>query len=359
MSGWFLVDWKSPERTLVGTLTDVHNSGDFPPTQDHDSNLMIVPNADESNQALLKNRLGRPNDGGVIECEVNVVRNDHIDGPDTFENWVSSLIGLEVTAKGVFVEDEGHDNKTELHPLDIIVAQVDGSILPGDWITKVAQQHGLQVGSGLFAYRFGAAADNRKGGGFLGTPLAQWTRPTSVTLPLPPQPADPNFWATAELQIGFTLNATAEVSTKVDPSGGGVATLAVTCLGKDYGGPGFVIGEVVTYWSAGRQLALSAFELDFGTLGVGEASNRTLVVRNTGTQAVQVTILSDAPWDSAFSWNAVGPVSLDIGQALDVDIAFSPVHAGTHRGVLTVTSDTPGSPQRVSLRGKCHGGTPQ
>jgi hypothetical protein len=41
------------------------------------------------------------------------------------------------------------------------------------------QQHGLEVGSGLFAYRFGSAADNRKGGGFLGIPLAQWTRPTS------------------------------------------------------------------------------------------------------------------------------------------------------------------------------------
>jgi hypothetical protein len=149
------------------------------------------------------------------------------------------------------------------------------------------------------------------------------------------------------------------VSTKVEPSGGGVATLAVTCVGKDYGGPGFVIGEVVTYWSAGRQLALSAFELDFGTLGVGEVSSRTLVVRNTGTQAVQVTILSDAPSSSAFSWNAVGPVSLDISQALDVHIDFSPAHTGTEHRVLTVTSDTPGSPQRVSLRGKCQGGTPQ
>jgi hypothetical protein len=359
MSGWFLIDWKSPERTLVGTLTDVHNAGDFPPGQDHDSNLIIIPNADEPNQALLKNRSGRSNDGGGVECEVNLIRNDQINGPDTFENWVSSLIGLEVTAKGVFVEDEGHNNKTELHPLDIIVAQVDGSILPSDWITKVAQQHGLQVGSGLFAYRFGAAADNRKSSVFLGTPLAQWTRPTGVTLALPPPPADGGFFAAAELQIGFALQATAEVSTKVDPSGAGVATLAVTCLGKNYDGPGFVIGEVVTYWSAGRQLALSAFELDFGTLGVGEASIRTLVVRNTGTQAVQVTVPSDAPSSSAFSWNAVGPVSLDIGQALDIQIDFSPLHTGTHHGVLTVTSDTPGSPQRVSLRGKCHGGTPQ
>jgi len=358
VSGWFLIDWKSPERTLVGTLTDVHNSGDFPPTQDHDSLLIIVPNADEPNQALLKNRRGRPNDGGVIECEVNVVRNDQVDGPETFENWVSSLIGSEVTAKGVFVEDEGHNDKTELHPLDIIVAQVDGSILPGDWITRVAQQHGLEVGTGLFAYRFGAAADNRKGGGFLGTALAQWTRPTSVRLALPPQPASGGTPA-AELQIGFALNASAEVSTKVDAStGAGVATVAVTCLGKDYGGPGFVIGEAVAYWSADRQLALSAFDLDFGTLGVGESSTRTLIVRNTGIQAVQVTIPSDAPWDSPFSWNAVGPVSLDIGQELTIGISFSPLHAGTHHGRLTVTSDTPASPQEVSLHGKSHGGTP-
>jgi hypothetical protein len=347
---------------LVGNLTDVHNSGTFPPGQDGDTNVTIVPRADEANQALLRNRRGRPNDGGVIECEVHLYRDDHIDGPRIYEDWVGSLIGVEVTAKGVFVEDEGHDDKTELHPLDILYGQVGQSRLPGDWIGQLAQRRGLQVGVSLFAYRFAAAADDRKHGAFLGTPLAQWTRPTSVTLAVPPRPGGDSQFPAAEVQIGFQLNATTEVSTLVDAAGAGVANLTVTCLGKNYsdgGVPGFVIGEVATYWSPGRQLALSDLDLDFGTRDVGQVSQRTLVVRNVGVEPVQVTIPADSPSTSAFDWNGFGPTSLDVGQEVAVQIDFSPLTVGTHRGHVTVTSDTQASPQQVTLHGRCSGGPPQ
>src|SRR5581483_11880215 len=69
-------------------------------------------------------------DHSQIECEINVPS----DGRDQYEAWVRSMIGLSVTAQGVYVDDTGERDKSELHPLDIVVAEVDAPQVPGNWI---------------------------------------------------------------------------------------------------------------------------------------------------------------------------------------------------------------------------------
>jgi hypothetical protein len=99
------------------------------------------------------------------------------------------------------------------------------------------------------------------------------------------------------LQVALDLNAIAEVWTGVDPAGGDVVTLAVTCEGKAYapgGWPGLVLGEAVTYWSGDRQLVFSALALDFGLLGIGGGSSRHLLVSNPGPDPVDLTVPSDS-----------------------------------------------------------------
>jgi len=120
-SKWYLRDWLSPQRTVVGTLENVHNSGGpigLHPG-DSDTNVLITPN----DPAILANRLGGPNTAVAnhtqIECEVNVTS----EGRDQFENWLKTMLGRNVTAQGVYVDDTDHDNKSELHPLDIVVAR--------------------------------------------------------------------------------------------------------------------------------------------------------------------------------------------------------------------------------------------
>src|SRR6476620_7073964 len=134
-SKWFLDDWEAPQRILIGALTDVHRSD-----SDDDSCLIVSPDPDL--QALLVNRLGQTNDGGLLECEVNVGsawRN-------SWEDWARSLVGSTITAQGVWVDDIEHASKTELHPLDVIYAAVVVSGLTDDWIGALAVAQELTVG---------------------------------------------------------------------------------------------------------------------------------------------------------------------------------------------------------------------
>jgi hypothetical protein len=75
------------------------------------------------------------------------------------------MINSTVTATGVYVDDDGHPPaRTELHPVDLVIGPVTRSLISGDdWIAKRAADSGVRVGASLFAYRYAAASDTRKG----------------------------------------------------------------------------------------------------------------------------------------------------------------------------------------------------
>jgi Abnormal spindle-like microcephaly-assoc'd, ASPM-SPD-2-Hydin len=347
MSGWFVRDENSPVRTMVGTLTDVYNA------DDGDTNLVIVPNADSA--PLLANRHGMDNITGTIECEINVTEDGN--GRSSYESWVASMVGMEVTAQGVYVDDTGHEDKTELHPTDILVVRVDRSAQPQDWIGELAAQHGLQVGGGLFAYRYAAASDDRDDGLNGGwPPFSRQTRVTTVKLPFPIRPVgavSPEI----EARSAEARNAASHIDLDVtgDPAS---ATLVVTVKADGHGGPGFDLAEVALYWVGSRVVEVSPSSLGFGLIGIGESVVRRFTVINVGSAPATITV-PGSTFPGAFGWSDVPTTTLAPGGSFVVTVEFSPLAAGVHTGTVSVISDAAGSPHRVRLDGRARAGTPQ
>jgi hypothetical protein len=259
------------------------------------------------------------------------------------------MIGHEITAIGVYVDDTGHDDKTEIHPMDLIVTRIDVSALPQDWIGDVARQHGLQVGAGLLAYRYAAASDDRGGVFFESPPLAKQTRSTSITLPFPARQAGA-ISPQVEVRGGGARNAASHIDVEVV---GDVASadLVVTVKAVDSGGPGFDLGEVALYWAGSRQLKVSPSALTFGTIDVGNVVVRRFAVSNTGSEPVTLTI-PGSPFPGAFGWNDVPATTLPAGGSFEVVVDYSPATAGHHTGAVSVASDAEGNPHVVTLDGR-------
>jgi hypothetical protein len=344
MSGWALRDASNPVRTVVGTLIDVHNSD-----SDGDTDMLVVPDA--ASVPLLRNRHGARNAVYAVGCEVNVTEDG--DARRRFERWVSSMIGPpDVTVMGVYVDDTGHDDKTEIHPMDLILAPVAGSALPNDWIGDLARQNALQVGVGLLAFRYAAASDDRSGET---PPLAKQTRTTSVTLPFPVRPAgatDPQI----EVRSAGARNAGSHIDTTVAGDTAS-AELVVTVKSGDDGGPGFDLAEIALYWSASRALEMSPGSLDFGVIGIGQDRIKTFTVTSIGSAPATVTV-PDGTSLSSFSWTVVPPTVLPPGVSLSVSVEFSPGEAGRFTGTVSVLSDAGEGPHLVRLKGRA-GGNPQ
>jgi len=354
MGKWVVEDSLAPERRVVGTMSDVHISNDgF--TDDDDTDFELEPRPEEEFQALLKNRKGKVNENGKLECEIHVSderRDQHL-------AWVRSLSGTEVTAHGVWVDDTGHDDKTELHPLDVVFGPVVASIMPGDWIGALATERGLVIGATMLAFRFAAASDNR--GNLFNRakpPLSRQTRPTTFKPPFPPRPGG-NSVARSEQRIALVEHASIESADPVDENGTMVQPVTVTCLDRDHGGPGILLGELVTYWAApgAPSISVDRVDIDFGKIGVGESVTRHVTIANNG-QADLAVIIAGSRFSSSFNWADVNTI-ISPGGSFQLTIDFSPLAAGKPRDTVIVESNAPGSPPRVALHGEAHGGTPQ
>jgi HYDIN/CFA65/VesB-like, Ig-like domain len=359
MGKWFLRDWRSPQRVLVGKLNDVHDSSGILDGGDNDTNLEIVPRGDFA--GLLENRHNQPNkakDGQppVIECEVNVGS----DWRSQYEFFVNSLVDREVTAQGVFVDDDGHDSKTELHPMDVIFARVDDSQLPGDWIGALAARRGLVLNQSLFVTRFAAASDDREGVVLSGPPLASWDRPTTITLPLPPVPPGTGWVPDFSLQIMRQEKATVDTAVVGDKGSDSQAIqLTITCQGRDYGGPGVVMGEIGTFWTSqtAPAIQISPTRIPFGKVTVKDVADRTVTITNTGQADLVITIASPGQ-HAVFTWEPVSGQAIAPGTSATVDVQFAPPGVGPAQGQLRVDSNAAGSPHIVTLEGTGVKGSP-
>jgi hypothetical protein len=115
--GWWVID---DSRTLAGTVQSHHYSGGNGITSDYDTNLQVVPLPEYSGMAV--NRLGTPNPGGIIKCEIHVARG--VPNTEVENQLFEPLVGRLVTMGGVFVEDLSHGLWTEIHPIDYVLADM-------------------------------------------------------------------------------------------------------------------------------------------------------------------------------------------------------------------------------------------
>jgi hypothetical protein len=145
IQGWGVI---AESATLTGTLQSEHYSGgggilggDF---NDYDSNLEMLPAPGFEHMAT--NQQGVPNPGGIIECEIHLAR----DVPSTPDEAAifAPCVGKTVTLTGPFVEDASHNWKTEIHPIDSLLAFIgtDGprshvrlGVFSDDWHVMISQ----------------------------------------------------------------------------------------------------------------------------------------------------------------------------------------------------------------------------
>jgi hypothetical protein len=265
------------------------------------------------------------------------------------------LSGTEVTAHGVWVDDTGHESKTELHPLDVVFGSVAASFAPGDWIGALAAQRGLVVGATMLAFRFAAASDNRGNLFNRATPpLSHQTRPTTFTVPFPPRP-DGSSVARSEQRTFLVKHASIESAGPEDQNGTTVQPVTTTCLDRDHGGPGILLGELVTYWAApgAPAVAVDPVAIDFGTIDTGNSDTRQVTIANIGQADLAVTI-AGSPASSFFSWADVN-THIPPGGSFQLAVEFAPPRAGERHETVIVESNAPGSPPRVALHGKATG----
>jgi hypothetical protein len=346
MAKWNL---DAPQQILVGKLVDVHRSD-----TDDDTSVNVQP---DPTSALLRNRAGHKNANGWVECEINVGSAWRAD----YEGWVSSLLGRTVTAHGVFVEDTEHDDKTELHPLDLVFAAVGSSHLPGDWIGSLASQQHLTVGTSLLAVRFAAASDDRDDDR---PPLSNSTRAATFTLPFPPHPQPPAHEEPAALpgvvpgvvprlapltRMRLGLQAQATIATHVRAQGTTtVLDVTVTCLGRDHGGPGAIAGEIVTFWGEPTaRILVTPQLLSFGTVPVGEVADRSFSIESVGELPLHVTI-AGSPVTNPFHWPSLD-TQLAPGTSHTVTVEFIARGVGQVTGSVPVLSSAGGGPLAVAL----------
>lgn len=354
MSKFTLLD-PPHERTLVGTLTNVSvSSGLF---EDHDTNFHISPNS--AYEHLLVNRDGDRNTSGQVLGEVQ---------PGMFyraayEAWARTLIGAEVFASGVFVQDNNHDEWTELHPIDLIAGRISKSMLPGaDWIPKRAADRELQIDDTLFAYRFLAASDTRQGifGGhpFEGPPLWDVTR-SAFVLPLLPTKPGSDWIPVVDHRIAFMQNA--DVSVTVGRLGPNPhLRIDVTCKARGDGGPGVALGEAVAYWKdpSVPEIALEPTQLNFGTVTPHKKATKIVQIRNIGVAPLIISVAAPLA-SSVFTWQALNGVTVPAGAVREESVTFEPRQAGDANGVWKVQTNNALGPRGVALSGTGREGIPQ
>jgi len=104
--GW---DKIADNVTLVGQVTGHEYNGGLL-DGDNDWSLFIQPTSGFE-------KIGEGNEGGKVECEIRTA----IDDEHSESVQFGELVGKTVTAVGTWVKDVSHDNKKEIHPLQLLI----------------------------------------------------------------------------------------------------------------------------------------------------------------------------------------------------------------------------------------------
>lgn len=93
-------------------------------------------------------------------------------------------------------------------------------------------------------------------------------------------------------------------------------------------------------------LAVNATTISFGSVTTKTDAMQTVTLRSTGTAAV--TVKSAAVTGTGFTFSGSSfPVTLNPGQALNLEVQFAPTVAGSSTGQLTISSNSSSNPTRT------------
>jgi Protein of unknown function (DUF1573)/Abnormal spindle-like microcephaly-assoc'd, ASPM-SPD-2-Hydin len=148
------------------------------------------------------------------------------------------------------------------------------------------------------------------------------------------------------LAVGQALNITISVA----PTTVGALTATLTVQG-DSGSPAMTVNLSATGMSSQPQLVVNPTVMNFGNVSTGLKTTNNLVLTNTGSTNLTISLLALTGADFSIS-GITTPATLTAGQSAQLAVSFSPAASGSSSGSLLITSNDPVNPTlNVTLSG--------
>jgi hypothetical protein len=164
----------------------------------------------------------------------------------------------------------------------------------------------------------------------------------STAVSVLPSPGLPLVLAPGE-EIDFTI-----AFSPTTPGSLETATIRITS--NDPGAPTVDLSASGTGGVPALELVLPD-QGDFGNVCVGSFVDRGLVINNRGPCPLRVTGVTSSSADFIAPGVSFYPLTVDAGDSVELPIRFQPSSFGAKSATLTVTSNDPGSPKTVRVRG--------
>ena len=167
------------------------------------------------------------------------------------------------------------------------------------------------------------------------------------------QSSDPSFSVVGDTAFQLAAGASKELTVQFSPTRVGAQQATLTIQSNDTNHP--TVNVALSGTALGVPgIAVEPTELDFGTLPLGQSTERTCTVRNDGTADLSVSAVRSS--DPAFSLADETAFDLAAGASKTLSIRFSPTAAGPHRATLTIESNDASRPTvTVALSGTAQG----
>ncbi len=156
-------------------------------------------------------------------------------------------------------------------------------------------------------------------------------------------------FSTNGISFPWTLNPSATVTLNVvfAPTAAGSVTGSTTVNSSASGSP-----LTITLSGTGVQgsLGIAPSSFAYGSVVDGQTKSQTFTIKNTGNASVTISQLTVT--GAGYSVSGLNtPATLAAGASATFSAVFAPTTAGSLTGTITVTSNAPGSPAKISLSG--------
>lgn len=150
--------------------------------------------------------------------------------------------------------------------------------------------------------------------------------------------------------MALAVGQTGSFTVGVTPTAAGAVSGTLTATG-DSGSAPVTVNLSATAVSSEPQLSVSPTSINFGSVSTGQKATSNLVLSNTGSASLTVSLLTLTGNDFTVS-GITTPATISAGQSAQAVLTFSPTVAGSVTGNLAITSNDPVNPTlNVALSG--------
>jgi hypothetical protein len=137
--------------------------------------------------------------------------------------------------------------------------------------------------------------------------------------------------------MSLAVGKTGSFTVSVDPTAAGSLTGTLTAQGDGGSSPVVVNLSATAVSNSQSQISLSQSSISFGNVSVGSKGTSNLVITNTGTTSLTISLLTLTGSDFTIS-GITTPATIAAGQSAQIGVTFTPGASGSATGSLSITS---------------------